>query len=359
VAADDAARALTGLPPRFDGESHATSTAHHRDVDADVLAGVALGAGDRVLDLGCGVGDLTARLATAVDAGGPAGGWVLGLDASPSCAAVAARTHRRTGLAFAAALAQDVHRLLPQGCLDVVVSVATLHAVPRGGQPVVLAGLARALRPGGSLRVDMGGHGQLAAVRSALAGLAREAGAPECPWYFPTAPEYALLLAEAGFAVQEVRLVRQRRRVPDEAALRRWMESQVLPAWTAHLPEVDRQDWVRAAVEAFTPVARHADGSFDQDDVRLHARAVAAAPGAGHDFPGKLGEAADAMAATTRKLTALAATGVVPDELRALWDKRLGVTAALARHDPAAALRALGQLDAEVSAHVGRVVPSG
>lgn len=275
MAAQDPAQPLTA---RFDGTAYAGATAHHRAFDADVLAPLHLTPGTDVLDLGCGVGDLTASVADRVGAGRDGagrdgGGRVLGVDASPSCVRLAHRHHARAGVAFVAALAQDVGRLLRPSTFDVVRSVAALHWVPGRDQVGVLAGLAAALRPDGLLRVDMGGSGQVALVRDALSGHARDVGAPECPWFFPTADEYAQMLSSSGFDVRESRLVTQRRDMPDVAALERWLRSQVLPAWTAHVAPAEREAWSSGAVRRVAAVARRADGSYDQDFVRVRATA--------------------------------------------------------------------------------------
>ena len=70
----------------WDAALYAANTAHHRRHDDEFLAGLTLPAGARVLDVGCGVGDFTARLATL----GP-GVEVLGVDADPGMIAAATR----------------------------------------------------------------------------------------------------------------------------------------------------------------------------------------------------------------------------------------------------------------------------
>jgi len=223
-----------GLSGRFEGALYAANTAHHRRHDDAVLAGVPLGPGARVLDLGCGSGDLTA---TVADRCAP-GGRVLGTDVSPSQVAHAATRHARPGLSFVAAAAQDLGRLLAPASVDVVLSVAVLHWVPGADQPQVLDGVRRVLRPGGVLRVDMGGQGQIARAREVLAPVAVAHGGDPAllPWFFPGPQEYRALLTAAGLQVQRAELVRQRRPFPDAAALEGWLRSQVLPAYAAAVP---------------------------------------------------------------------------------------------------------------------------
>ena len=165
----------------FDGTLYAANTAHHRAHDAEVLAGVPLAAGTRVLDLGCGSGDFTAALVPAV----APGGRVVGVDVSPS-QVEHARAHH-PGAEFLVGRAQDVGGLFPPASFDVVVSVATLHWVPDADQPSVITGLAAVLRRGGVLRIDMGGAGQIEVARQVLDEVSASFGGPASPWYFPTA----------------------------------------------------------------------------------------------------------------------------------------------------------------------------
>lgn len=330
----------------FDGSAYARATAHHRAFDSAALRGLRLRPGMRVLDLGCGVGDLTADVASAVGTGGTAGAWVLGVDASTSSVRVASQ-RRRPGLAFVAARAQDVGHLLPSGSLDAVLSVATLHWVPGHDQPVVLAGLADLLRPGGVLRADLGGGGQIAAVRTVLAPLATDAGAPQCPWFFPSALEMGRLVVQAGLAVDVVRTVRQRRSLPDAAAMTTWLVSQVLPAYLAHVHASGHATFTDEAVRRCREATRRDDGTYDQDYVRIHVLAQKGSRGlrtAASGPPGDYLVVADALASTARMLEVVAAS----DERKALLSKRFHRASATSRTDPEEALETLGTLREEL-----------
>jgi trans-aconitate 2-methyltransferase len=259
MASDDAA----GPGVTFDGTLYAANTAHHRAHDAEILAGVPLSAGDRVLDLGCGSGDFTASLVPLVAPGGA----VVGVDVSPS-QIDHARAHH-AGAEFLVGRAEGVGALFPSACFDLVVSVATLHWVPDADQPPVLAGVASVLCPGGRLRIDMGGAGQIAAAREVLDAASGSFGGPASPWYFPSASAYRARLEAAGFAVLRAELVRQRRSFPDAAAFEGWLRSQVLPAYLPGIATERRDDFVEACLTTGLERLRRDDGSYDQDYVRL------------------------------------------------------------------------------------------
>lgn len=258
---------VAGPGGTFDGALYATATAHHRAHDAASLGGLVLAAGEHVLDLGCGVGDLTLRLWDAVQPGGS----VVGLDVSASVLATAARSAgERDGLSWVRSRAQDLADAVAPASVDAVVSVAALHWVPGTDQAGVLDAVASALRPGGRLRLDMGGRGQLAEVFAVLDDVSAAHGGAPCPLFFPDAQGYAALLGGAGLVVQECVLVPQRRDLGSADGVEAWLRSQVLPAY---LPDVEPQRRDAFAEQALARVLR-ATPDHVVDYVRLQASAV-------------------------------------------------------------------------------------
>lgn len=251
----------------WDADLYAANTAHHRAHDEDFLRGVPFRRGARVLDIGCGVGDLTARLAQLAPDGD-----VLGVDADPDMVATARARAGSPVLRFAVARAQQLHTVVPERSVDVAVSVACLHWVPAAEHPAVLAGVRRVLRGRGVLRAEFGGSGQIAAVRALLDEESARHGGGPAGWYFPTAEEYADRLAAAGLdagGAGWVRLLRQRRSMPDRTAFAGWLRSQVLVAYAPVVPAARAAEFRRAAEERALAELRRADGSYDQDFVRL------------------------------------------------------------------------------------------
>jgi len=150
-------------------------------------------AGATVLDLGCGTGDLTARLDQRVGDGGRA----VGIDRSASMLSRARERHE--GPTF---LRGDL-RALPVEGVDGALSNAALHWVPATDQDGVLVAVADALRPEGRFVAELGGTGNVASVVRAANAARREHGHdPVEPWYFPSVGEYATRLERAGFEVR-------------------------------------------------------------------------------------------------------------------------------------------------------------
>jgi trans-aconitate methyltransferase len=247
---------------------YAANTAHHRRHDDDFLGSLALPAGARVLDVGCGVGDFTARLAALAGDGSE----VLGVDADPDMVATATRREGGGRLRFAVGRAQQLDRLVPAGSVDAVFSVAALHWVPAAEHPVVLAQVRKALRDTGFVRAQFGGSGQIAALRAILDAESARLGGGPAGWFFPTAAQYAPLLAGAGLGAGGggwVRLLRQRRSFPTAQALVGYLDSQVLAAYDPVLPAGAVPAFRAAAQDRARAELRRADGTYDQDFVRL------------------------------------------------------------------------------------------
>lgn len=256
--------------PDWDGEAYAANTGHHRVFDDAFLAATPLSSGNRILDLGCGSGDFTATLAARV---GPSGG-VVGVDPQPSMLAEA-RARAHPNQSFVEASVQQLDEALGaehDATFDLVLSRSALHWVPAADLPAVYRAAARLVRPGGFLRVECGGVGNVAATVALLDDAARPFGGPTAPWTFADPAQALDWVEQAGFDAADdercfVRCIGQRRAF-DEATLRGWLHSQVLQAYDVAMAPADRAAF-RAVVDERIGELRRWDGTFDQTWVRL------------------------------------------------------------------------------------------
>ncbi|GAC1626428.1 MAG: class I SAM-dependent methyltransferase [Nevskia sp.] len=218
-------------------------------------------AGERLLDLGCGDGALTAQLAEA-------GCAVVGLDASVELVAAA----RTRGIEVRLG---DGHALPFAAEFDAVFSNAALHWMKQDPD-AVLTGVARALKPGGRFVAEMGAAGNVASIRGALhEALARRgvAGTGVDPWYFPTLADYRARLEQAGFAVQRIESFA--RPTPLPGAVDGWLTT-FAKQFLAAIPEAGHATLIAEVREAVRPFLFR-DGIWIADYRRLRFVALTAA----------------------------------------------------------------------------------
>jgi trans-aconitate 2-methyltransferase len=263
-------------PPSWNAALYAQHTAHHRAYDDHVLERVSISPSFNILDVGSGAGDLTAKLAALVP-----DGTVVGVDASlPLVEAAKDRFQHDANVVFRHLRAQQLGELDATELaatrrsgppFDLVISVATLHWVPGNDHPAVYRAIFDLLCNGGTFRADFGGEGQILEVREVLNAIATDLGGAADPWYFPAAGEVEARLLKAGFVIGDgfVRLVAQRRSVPDVLAFTGWLDSQVLIAYQPSLPGPAYVEFRRLALEQLVDRGPREDGSFDQDYVRV------------------------------------------------------------------------------------------
>ncbi|ASZ14914.1 methyltransferase domain-containing protein [Chitinophaga pendula] len=147
-------------------------------------------AGEQILDLGCGTGELTAKLADA-------GALVTGLDNDGEMIASARAQYPGLDLVVA-----DAAGFSLPGVYDAVFSNAALHWMPDAR--AVIAGMYRHLKPGGRLILEMGAKGNVGGILHALEKVMALHGYEyQAFWYFPSLSEYSTLLEEAGFVVRK------------------------------------------------------------------------------------------------------------------------------------------------------------
>jgi trans-aconitate methyltransferase len=215
-------------------------------------------AGERILDLGCGTGALTAEIAAR-------GAEVLGVDRSEEMIAQARK--KFPALRFEVV---DARELRANGEFDAVFSNAVLHWISEAEE--VIAGVARVLKPRGRFVAEFGGKGNIqklvAGFRRAFAALGLREPEEVSPWFYPSVAEYAGLLEKHGLEVREALLFDRPTALEDgERGLENWLRL-FRQAFLEKMGAANAQRWIRE-VERQCRGELFRDGSWVLDYRRL------------------------------------------------------------------------------------------
>ena len=228
------------------------------EMGSEVLDLLAPVSGERILDLGCGNGVLSGKLAAA-------GASVVGVDASPELVAAA----RDRGLDARVA---DARSLPFEEEFDAVFSNAVLHWIRP--PEAVLSGVWRALKPGGRFVAEMGGKGNVVTIsRALIAALGRRGidARAELSWFFPDVEEYAALLGDGGFRVVDIGLFEKPSALPDHIA--KWLET-FAENLLSLVPPDERPAIAAEVYQSLSPDHVDTEGRVIADYVRLRFHAL-------------------------------------------------------------------------------------
>ena len=239
----------------WDAQAYGLNGAFVHELAGGVLEWLAAKPGEKILDLGCGDGQLTQRIAAT-------GADVLGVDASADMV----RAARERGVVADLGDAQQ----LPYAdqTFDAVFSNAALHWVR--DQDAMIAEIDRVLKPGGRFVAEMGGHGNIAAIRVALMAVLARHGYGDLEDgvnYYPTADSYALRLEKHGFQVQRIALIPRPTPLP-KSGMTEWLRT-FRRGVLEGVPEQLRAQVVEETATLLEPVLRDEQGNWVADYVRL------------------------------------------------------------------------------------------
>lgn len=233
-------------------DSYDTHARFVSDMAGAVMDWLGPQAGESILDLGCGDGALTAQLVEA-------GAKVTGVDASKDLLAAA----KKLGL--------DVHlmdgeKLEFENQFDAVFTNAALHWMSNA--PAVISGVHKALKPRGRFVGEFGGHGNVAAIVTAMRAIGDKRGGDVAlagPWFFPSPAVYTQMLEAGGFKVKRIGLFP--RPTPLKTGMKEWLKLFRKPFFEQFS---DQSEDVLNQVEALlAPSLKDAQGHWTADYVRL------------------------------------------------------------------------------------------
>ena len=176
----------------------------------DVVKLLAPTAKERILDVGCGTGDLASALFHE-------GVCTVGVDQSPSMIDEAKQKY--PDIPF---FVKDAHNLQYEEEFDAVFSNAAIHWMKKPDQ--VLHSIWKSLKPGGRFVAEFGGKGNVEFISQAIIHQIDGYNTRTFPWYFPSIGEYTTLMEQTGFHVSFAEHFERPTRLDGVDGMRNWIK---------------------------------------------------------------------------------------------------------------------------------------
>ena len=202
----------TVLNKNWDAELYEARHAFVWQFGESLIELLAPAAGEHILDLGCGPGQLTARIAER-------GASVLGLDAAPEMIGQARQNYPHLHFVLQNAAVMEF------SCeFDAIFSNAALHWMLDAS--AVANRMYRALRKGGRLVAEFGGKGNIRDIENAVETVRTKyvPGIGPSRRYYPSVGEYSTLLETQGFEVRFAHLFDRPTPLEGENGMQNWIE---------------------------------------------------------------------------------------------------------------------------------------
>ncbi len=258
---------------KWNAAAYAANSVMQQTWARELIARLALRGDERILDVGCGDGKVTAEIAQNVPRG-----EVIGIDASTEMIAFAQKTFpakKHPNLEFQMMDARKIKFASP---FDLVFSNAALHWVD--DHEKFLRGAASVLNPGGRLIVSCGGKGNAHDMFLALRPEMRLQRWREffrkmpAPYFFYTPGNYEKWLPKYGFRINALKLTPKKVPYPGTEGIATWLRTTWIP-YVQRVPEAMREEFIAAVTRRY--LASHlpdAEAGVQVGMVRLEIDAI-------------------------------------------------------------------------------------
>jgi trans-aconitate 2-methyltransferase len=257
--------AMTSVGHEWNADDYANNSEAQLQWAEELIAKLSLKGFESVIDIGCGDGKITARLASIVK-----DGHVLGIDSSESMIQLASAQFPASSIRNLSFCRMDATEISLPREFDIAFSNAVLHWVRN--QTSVLRGVRSCLKTGGKLLFQMGGRGNAAEIFDTIGEVVNR---PEWqqyykgfkkPYCFHGPDEYNVWLRENCFQPIHVELIPKDMKHKGVEGLEGWLRTTWFP-YTDRLPAELREIFLREIVETY--LAMHPVDSLGNTHVRM------------------------------------------------------------------------------------------
>ena len=250
----------------FDGDKYKQASENQKSWGKKLIAELEFEGSERILDLGCGDGALTAELAKLVP-----DGFVLGIDASKNMIATARKDDAGANVQFELL---DINAIDFESEFDLVFSNATLHWVKDHHK--LLMNVFKALKNRGTARFQFAGNGNCSNLIRILKEVTSEKEyltyfrGFDWPWYMPAVDEYRELLGETDFSEKKVWNENADTYFESAETMTKWIEQPSLVPFLGYIDGKDRQQFRDAVVERMIKETLQNEGTYFETFRRIN-----------------------------------------------------------------------------------------
>ncbi|MBN1293097.1 MAG: methyltransferase domain-containing protein [Candidatus Latescibacteria bacterium] len=253
------------MPFEFNGDTYRKFSTHQKEWGTKLIGEFVFRGDERILDLGCGVGVLTAQLAEHVP-----DGEVIGIDASHGMIETA-QEYARDNVKY---FVMDINNLSFDTTFDVVISNATLHWIKN--HRVMFEKILHILNDDGIIRFNFAAEGNCSYFFKVIRKvMALDQYAPyfigfEWPWYMPALDEYEALLDRLSFSETRVWGENADRFFPDCESLTGWIDQPSIVPFLKQIEQTDKQGFRDMVVRLMIEETHQNDGTYFETFRRIN-----------------------------------------------------------------------------------------